>query len=179
MRIKYTTAVPIVLLLTTGMCGHPNSARARSHRTHLQPVQANTHVGPLKSDIKVYLDGKELPTVSTYDGQPCAPIIVDGQLLIPIRFVQGQLAKDLFLDKGWGIIQLRAGLLLKIGSTEWHTTTDSSTDSLNMSIGRLATAPREIGARLYMPVDPMVFRFLQLTTNWNPEKRELRFTPRK
>jgi hypothetical protein len=170
-----------VLLLATGLCGASYAARARKHRRQpgIRDVQSIARTDPITSDIKVYLDGMELSTMSVFDDKSISPIMVDGQLMIPVRFVEERLDKDLFLDRGWGIIQPRAGLLLKIGSREWHTTTDYSPDGLNMTIEQLATAPREIRGRLYMPMDHLLFNYMQLPFEWNPGDHTLRFSHRR
>jgi hypothetical protein len=180
-KINSPAAVPIVLLLAVGLCVLPYAARARSHRSQprIKAVQSTAWAVPIKSDIKVYLDGKEMETVSWFDGASTAPIIVDGQLLIPIRFVKEHLAKELQLDRKWGIIELQCGLLLRIGSKEWHGRADFGSDGLSVVTGKLPAAPHEIRGRLYMPVDPALFQQMLFTFEWNREKRELRFSHRR
>ena len=180
MKINYPTAVPIVLLLAFGLCVLSSAARARSHRSQprIKAVQSTAWAVPIKSDIKVYLDGKEMDTVSPFDDASTAPIIVDGQLLIPIRFVKEHLAKELLLDRTWGIIELQFGLLLRIGSKEWHGRADFGTDGLACVTQKLPVAPHEIRGRLYMPVDAGLFQEMRFTYEWSPEKRELRFMHR-
>ena len=181
MKINYTITLPIVLLLTVGLCSVPNAARARGHRhrPETKSFQTTPMVVPLKSDIKVYLDGKEMETVSQFDGQSTTPIVVDGQLLIPIRFVKEHLAKELQLDRTWGIIEIQFGLLLRVGSKEWHGRAGFGTDGLSIAAGELRVAPHEIRGRLYIPVDPGLFQQMQLRFEWDSEKRELRFTHRR
>ena len=179
MKINYPTAVPIVLLHAVGLCVLPFAARACSHRCQpqLKAAQSNAHSDLIKCDIKVYLDGKEMSTESNMDSQSIPPIVVDGRLLISVRFVKEHLVKDVWVDRKWGIIQLQAGLLLKIGSKEWHAVPgDTGIDGLSFEVVNLPVAPREIRGRLYMPVDQGPFNYLQLPFKWDREKRELRFT---
>jgi len=60
-----STAIAAVLLIAIGLCGDTYTARARAHRPkpHVKAVQSTAQASPIKSDIKVYLDGKEVDTV--------------------------------------------------------------------------------------------------------------------
>ena len=176
-----STAIAAVLLIAIGLCGDTYTARARAHRPkpHVKAVQSTAQASPIKSDIKVYLDGKEVDTVSPFDGASTAPIIVNGQLLIPIRFFKEHLAKELQLDRTWGIIEIQFGLLLRIGSKEWHGRADFGTDGLSVAAGKLPVAPHEIRGRLHMPVDPVLFQQMRFTYNWNREEHTIQFTHRR
>jgi hypothetical protein len=160
------------------IAGHLEAARLL-RQAKRPAVQSTAWAVPIKSDIKVYLDGKEMETVSPFDGQSIAPIVVEGQILIPVRFVKEHLTRELQLDREWGIIELQFGLLLKIGSKEWHGRADFGSDGLSVVTGKLPVAPHEIRGRLYMPVDPGLFQQMLFTFEWNREKRELRFSHRR
>jgi hypothetical protein len=182
MKLHSPTALTVALMLAIAMSGlsHASSAPARPSQTNhpTSAVQPTARAKQHADEIKVYLDGKEIPTVSRFDGGSIAPIVVDGQLMIPVRFVKENLDSDVWVDWQWGIIQLRVGLLLKIGSKDWHARpVDFGVDGLEMTAGRLRIAPQEIRGRLYMPVDPGVFLFTGYSpVEWNSAEHTLRFT---
>ena len=82
------------------------------------------------------------------------------------------------MDGTWGVIEIQFGLLLKIGSKEWHGRADFGTDGLSIAVGELPVAPHEIRERIYIPVDSGPFQQMLLRFDWSPEQGTLRFTHR-
>lgn len=118
--------------------------------------------------VKVFVDGKPIPAdICGAIGAPYSPRIINGHLMIPLRFFNHVLHEGFIYDSDWDIVQVGDAVRFRADDVEAHSTTISRSGPVAESI-MLSIAPRRIHGLLYLPlVDTLSFVGRRLT--WDPE----------
>lgn len=182
--MKTLLIVPLLVMLLGGLqylrvaaCPHSQAVHPDERANAQRPIDARP--------IVVYLDGKRIPTRSELLVSPSGghtlltPVLVNGHLMVPVRFVRERLKSTVWIDWRWGIIQLDVGLTLKIGKKEAHAKPlDYGIDGTAVEVIPLSVAPSAIAGRLFMPVEPKLFERMGYIVEWDRERRVLSFHTR-